>query len=98
VVCTARFDSLFISQELLNPGVQGVIADLFSSRGGQQIYFTPASKSETFRELSERCRKIGHLALGLSTIGGMKLNVEDDVRVAPGDQVVTIGATRPESI
>jgi len=98
VVCTARFDSLFISQELLNPGVQGVIADLFSSRGGQQIYFTPASKSETFRELSERCRKIGHLALGLSTNGGMKLNVEDDVRVTPGDQVVTIGAARPESI
>src|SRR5512133_298106 len=41
VVCTSRFDSLFISQELLNPGVQGVIADLFSARGGQQIYFTP---------------------------------------------------------
>lgn len=97
VVCTARFDSLFISQELLNPGVQGVIADLFSARGGQQIYFTPASRSETFRELSDRCRRAGHLALGLCSGGGVTLNLTDDAPVSAGEQIVTIGASRPES-
>jgi len=95
VVCTARFDSLFISQELLNPGVQDVIADLFSARGGQQIYFTPVSRAETFRELSGRCRKMGHLALGLSAPGGVKLNLPDDTLVTMGEQVVTIGTARP---
>lgn len=97
VVCSARFDSLFISQELLNPGVQGVIADLFSARGGQQIYFTPLTRSESFRELSDRCRKMGHLALGLSTPAGVKLNMPDDALVAQGEHVVTIGAARLES-
>lgn len=98
VVCTARFDSLFLSQELLNPGVQDVIADLFSARGGQQIYFTPVSKAETFRELSERCRKMGHLALGLNTPRGVKLNIPDDAQVTPAEQVITIGAERPETV
>lgn len=97
VVCTSRFDSLFISQELLNPGVQGVIADLFSARSGQQIYFTAVTRSETFRELSERCRSNGHLALGLGRNGSVRLNIADKERVESGDQVVTIGASRPES-
>ena len=97
VVCTSRFDSLFISQELLNPGVQGVIADLFSARGGQQIYFTPLSRSESFRELSERCRSLGHLALGLGRDGSVRLNVPDQERVVATDQVVTIGAARIDS-
>ena len=98
VVCTARFDSLFLSQELLNPGVQDVISDLFSARGGQQIYFTTVSKTETFRELAERCRKMGHLALGMSVAGNVKLNVSDDTQISTGEQVITIGATRPETI
>jgi voltage-gated potassium channel len=97
VVCSSRFDSLFISQELLNPGVQGVIADLFSARGGQQIYFTPLSRSESFQELSERCRSRGHLALGLGRDGGVRLNIPDKEHVDAADQVVTIGASRPES-
>lgn len=96
VVCTSRFDSLFISQELLNPGVQGVIADLFSARSGQQIYFTPVSRSEQFRELSDRCRQHGHLALGLGRDGGVKLNLPDHEPVINGDQVVTIGSSRPK--
>ena len=98
VVCTSRFDSLFISQELLNPGVQGVIADLFSARGGQQIYFTPVSRSEQFRELSDRCRQSGHLALGLGSDGEVRLNVSDHEPVTLGDQVVTIGPSRPKSL
>ncbi|HIJ80897.1 MAG TPA: potassium channel family protein [Desulfuromonadales bacterium] len=98
VVCTARFDSLFISQELLNPGVQGVIADLFSARGGQQIYFTQMTRPGTFRDLSDRCRSAGHLALGLQTADGIKLNVADGFSAAAGDQLVTIGASRLSGI
>jgi voltage-gated potassium channel len=97
VVCTSRFDSLFISQELLNPGVQGVISDLFSARGGQQIYFTPVTCSESFRELSDRCRAKGHLALGLGKDSGIRLNIPDLEPVDSGDQVVTIGASRQNS-
>lgn len=94
VVCTARFDSLFLSQELLNPGVQGVIADLFSARGGQQIYFTKLSATASFDELTERCRSKGHLPLGLATSDGVRLNVAGDTRLNAGDQLVTIGPSR----
>jgi voltage-gated potassium channel len=98
VVCTSRFDSLFISQELLNPGIQAVVADLFSATGGQQIYISPASRQETFRELAERCRKLGHLALGVETGEGVKLNPPDTAVVRSGDKIVSIGASRPDCI
>lgn len=94
VVCTARFDSLFLSQELLNPGVQGVIADLFSARGGQQIYFSPLSRSETFAELAKRCQQQGHLALGISEAAGVRLNISPADNVSADCQVVTIGPAR----
>ncbi len=94
VICTARFDSLFISQELLNPGVQEVIADLFSARGGQQIYFTEVRSGGTFGELSARCRSMGHLAMGLSTEAGVRLNVDDGIRAEAGSQLITIGPSR----
>jgi len=98
VVCTARFDSLFISQELLNPGVQGVIADLFSSRGGQQIYFIVVKQEGTFQELAGRSRQLGHLALGVSGSGGVQLNLPGDARVRSGESLITIGAERIREI
>lgn len=98
VVCTARFDSLFISQELLNPGVQGVIADLFSSRGGQQIYFTPVMKDGSFQDLAGRSRQLGHLALGVSGPAGVQLNLPPDTPVRSGQSLITIGAERIREI
>jgi len=98
VVCTARFDSLFISQELLNPGVQGVIADLFSSRGGQQIYFTVVKQEGSFRELAQRSQLLGHLALGVADPSGVRLNLPADTRVASGESLITIGAGRIKEI
>ncbi|HBA71526.1 MAG: hypothetical protein A2X82_04965 [Geobacteraceae bacterium GWC2_55_20] len=98
VVCSSRFDSLFISQELLNPGVQAVIADLFSSRGGQQIYFIAVASGGTFGELSGRCRSMGHLALGLGDGNGVRLNVPSETAVSAGERVVTIGPARLNEI
>lgn len=98
IVCTSRFESLFISQELLNPGAQGVVADLFSARGGQQLYFTRVSRAESFQELSARCRSLGHLALGIKRDGTVRLNVPDLENVECGSHVVTIGVSRPESL
>lgn len=98
VVCTSRFDSLFISQELLNPGVQAVIADLFSSRGGQQIYFIAVASGGTFGEISGRCRSMGHLALGLGSADGVRLNVPPETVVSAGERLVTIGPERLNEI
>jgi len=98
VVCTAHFDSLFISQELLNPGVQGVIADLFSSRGGQQIYFTAVKQDGVFHEFVKRSQLLGHLVLGVYGSSGVRLNLPADTRVMSGESLITIGAQRIEDI
>ncbi len=39
IVCTSRFGAHFLSQELLNPGVQEVIQDLLSAQGRAAILF-----------------------------------------------------------
>ena len=40
IVCTTRFDAHFLSNELLNPGVQEVVHELTTNMHGQQLYIT----------------------------------------------------------
>lgn len=94
IVCTSRFDAYFLSQELLNPGVQEVISDLLSARDGQQIYFIEVSGEAPFAELVKRCQEKHHLALGVSSAGGIRLNVPETTIVLQGDSLITIGPSR----
>jgi voltage-gated potassium channel len=94
IVCTSRFDAYFLSQELLNPGVQDVIGDLLSARDGQQIYFIEVSREAPFEELVKICRERQHLALGISSAGGIRLNVSEPTVVQKGDSLITIGPSR----
>ncbi|MEN6438656.1 MAG: ion channel [Syntrophobacter sp.] len=94
IVCTSRFDAHFLSQELLNPGVQEVIDDLLSARDGQQIYFTKVSRDANFEELVRICREKRHLAIGISSSAGTRLNISESTVVRKGESLVTIGPTR----
>lgn len=94
IVCASRFDAHFLSQELLNPGVQEVINDLLSARDGQQIYFIEVSREAPFGELAGICRERQHLALGISSAGGIRLNAPETALVAKGDSLITIGPSR----
>ncbi|MDG4594940.1 MAG: ion channel [Candidatus Contendobacter sp.] len=94
IVCTSRFDAYFLSQELLNPGVQEVIGDLLSARGGQQIYFVKVSREASFGELAQVCREKQHLALGVSASGKIRLNVPEATVVRAGDSLITTGPSR----
>lgn len=98
VVCTSRFGAHFLSQELLNPGIQKVIEDLLSSRGGQQFYFIEVKQKDTFGQLSEKCRQKGHIALGVAAGDEIQLNVPFTLDVKRGDRVITIGPSRIESL
>ena len=99
IVCTSRFDAHFLSQELLNPGIQEVLADLLTLSTGQQIYMVPVSKESCFEELSSRCRSLGHIALGISCPdGGVRMNPPSGERVAEGCRLVTIGSERLTAI
>jgi voltage-gated potassium channel len=96
IVCTSRFDAHFLSNELLNPGVQEVVDELTSNLHGQQIYITELARSEglTFSKIADHCKKQGHLAIGVRRDGVKELNVADDVKLAKGDAVISIGLKR----
>lgn len=100
VVCTSRFDAHFVSGELLNPGVQEIIAQLTSNLHGQQIYLTPygGSKAKSFKEMGASCGEHQHIALGVHHKGKTILNVAPTHDVAPGDFVITMGPARIESL
>jgi voltage-gated potassium channel len=96
IVCTSRFDAHFLSHELLNPGIQEVVEELTSNARGQQIYVTPYSgdQKRSFAELAALCFERGHVAIGIRSGSATQLNVPAETSIVPGDQVITIGATR----
>ncbi len=94
IVCTSRFGAHFLSQELLNPGIQEVIDDLLSSKKGQQIYFIPLATATTFEDVTKICTERGHIALGCYSADGIQLNPSPGFAVNAGDKVITIGAVR----
>ncbi|ACD94181.1 potassium channel family protein [Trichlorobacter lovleyi] len=99
IVCTSRFDAHFLSQELLNPGVQEVLGDLLSNGQGQQIYLVPVSNTGSFEGLAARCRQQGHLALGIScTDGKVRMNPPGIEQVTAGCRLVTIGPSRLDGV
>jgi len=100
VVCTARFAAHFLSNELMNPGVQDVVEILTTNLKGDQIYITPIESEgeHTFAALTLRVREHGHIAIGVRQHKTLRLNVEDDLVIARGDEVVTIGPRRLEPV
>lgn len=97
IVCSARFDALYVSQELLNPGVQDVVGELLSNAGGQQFYVTPlrvASGSACFKDLSAAAAAHGHLAIGVRRGQVTHVNLAPDHAIEEQDMAVTIGASR----
>ncbi len=95
VVCSSRFDAQFLSQELLNPGIQEVLGDLLTLSQGQQVYLVPLTTGGRFDALRERCSQLGHIALGISCPdGAVRLNPPPDEPATPGCRLVTIGPAR----
>lgn len=99
VVCSSRFDAHFLSQELLNPGIQEVLGDLLTLTQGQQLYLVSVTRPGTFEQLALQCRTRGHLALGsVCNEQGVRLNLPGEAPIAAGCRLVTIGPDRLDSI
>jgi len=100
VVCSAHFDALYVSQELLNPGAQDIVADLLSNGQGQQLYLTPIQTVDgaQFQHVAKQAAASSHVAIGLRRNNANQLNVAPEYPVQAGDQAVTIGAGRIDRI
>lgn len=96
IVCSAHFDALYVSQELLNPGTQDIVADLLSNSQGQQLYLTPIvmRTGQRFQDVADSAAAAGHVAIGLQRQNVNQLNVAPNYPLQPDDKVVTIGARR----
>lgn len=98
IICNSRFDAHFISQELLNPGIQEVLDELLTVTRGQQFYLIPVAQPGSFEELSSRCHAQGHIALGFRDQNQQFLNPTGTTPVAAGALLVTLGPQRLEQI
>ena len=100
IVCTSMFDVQFLTQELLDPGASGIVAELTTNLAGEQIYVTPFRGVEptNFEVAAAACRRRGHLAIGIRSDGSNRLNPESSAIVAPGDAVISIGPSRLQEI
>lgn len=95
IVCTSRFDAHFLSNELLNPGVQEVIDELTTNLRGQQIVITPVeSEGLSYAQAAKRCRDAGHIPIGARLAGVKHLNLTDDPKLSVGDALISIGKTK----
>jgi voltage-gated potassium channel len=94
IVCTSHLGAQFLSQELLNPGIQEVVEDLMSVKGGQNIYLVDVDGIATFGEAAQRCRAKGHLAVGIRSAETVCLNPDERTRLGPGNRLISIGPSR----
>lgn len=96
IVCAGRLDTLYLSQELLNPGVQDIVADLLSIGEGQQLYLTPLQPAPGARlgAVQALLAAQGHVLLGVQRGGVNQLNAPPGLALAEGDQAISVGAQR----
>ena len=96
IVCSARFDALYVSQELLNPGMQDIVGDLLSNSYGQQLYLTPldAAPGRCFKDLASAAATQSHAAIGVRRNHANHLNLAPDHALLPDDLAITIGSSR----
>jgi len=92
IVCSHRFDAYFISQELLNPGIQEIVGELLTVTKGQQFNLVPVKLAGSFAELAQRSMQQGHVALGIGYADKtFALNPPASVQVPVGANLVTMG-------
>jgi len=95
IVCLARFDAHFIGNEVLQPGMQAVVDGLMSTSKEQQLCLSVAPAGlARYEDVTKACKKEGHIPLGLLRGAQTMLNIGDDVKLEPGDRIISIGTQR----
>ncbi len=100
VVCAADLAAGLIVQELQDPGVKAVIADLCSDTSGHQIYIVPveAQAGRTFADLARWGTVHGCPVLGLRRGEDSRLACPAAEPLAPGDRAILVAAGRPANL
>lgn len=96
VICTEALSSQLIAQEMKDPGLNGVLAELTTNAHGKQWFVVDAPAVATYGELKQRFPKA--VVIGLVREDHNVLAPGDDTKVLPGDRVVVIAGKRPSPV
>ncbi len=98
IVCLSAFTTHIMVQELLDPGVQGVINQLTSTSYGQQIFVVDVESADPkpFEILQQWARDQNALLLGYERNGHTEVNPTAGTTLAKGDRLVLIATNRPK--
>ncbi len=99
-VCVAELNTSMLVQEIQDPGVKNVVADLVSNRGGEQFYIISIESDEasTYRDLvlwgMEKC----YAVVGLKRGETLMHACDKGERILDGDMAILVGKTRPARV
>jgi voltage-gated potassium channel len=96
VLCVSTLSEQMLVQELLSPGVGGVISQLTSNTQGKQFYIVDMpGKYENYRAARKANSSAGRVPVGIHRNGDSSLLPEDDFAIESGDQLILIASHRP---
>lgn len=99
VVCIAALTAQMVVQEVQDPGVGGMLADLTSNREGQQFFIVPVQEAGgTYGSLRARAEAQGCLMVGLRRRGRSLLAPASETLIEDGDKAVLIADDRPAMV
>ena len=93
IICTEALSSQLIAQEMKDPGLNSVLAELTTNAHGKQWFIVDAPKVSVFGEIRSHFQD--SVVIGLVRGQRNLLAPPDDTPVEPGDRVALIAARRP---
>ncbi|MGK0359185.1 MAG: voltage-gated potassium channel [Bradymonadia bacterium] len=93
IICTEALSSQLIAQEMKDPGLNSVLAELTTNAHGKQWFIVDAPNVKSFAEV--RAFYDNAVVIGLVRGHRNLLAPADDTAVEPGDRVAIIAARRP---
>ncbi len=99
-ICAAELASGLIVQELQDPGVKSIIADLCSDTSGHQVYVVPIENAagRSFKSLAHWGLANACAILGIRRGEDNRLGCTAEDALAAGDKAILIAADRPRSL
>lgn len=100
VVCTAELRGNLLIQELQDPGVKAVIADLTSNCGGEQIYMVPLEgwAEQNYNDLALTCLQSGLALVGVIRGSEHLLAPEPSMPLKSIKKAILVGRERPDAL
>ena len=96
VVCISALSEQMLVQELQDPGISNIVAQLTSNTEGKQIYIVPApAQCSDYQTIRENCHQQGIVVLGIRRAEENMLLPEDGFEVLATDKLILIASERP---